>query len=268
MYKILATDLDETLLNDQKEVSKENIEAINKAIDNGFKITLASGRGFYMFQDLLKQLNLKNKNNYSISYNGALITNNLNNDIIYEAPITFDEANLLFKTSLKYKVYIHVYTVDNIYVYDNGGGKRYLDKKIKTADIKEQNIDFLKGQNIYKICLENGDLEYLKWICEDMKDVLKDFETAYSGNSFTEFNKKGVSKGNSLCILCNLLNIDVKDSIAIGDSTNDISMLKSAGLGVGVKNLNKDILPYIKYVTKDDNNGAPISEVINKFMFN
>ena len=86
-------------------------------------------------------------------------------------------------------------------------------------------------------------------------------------NQFLEFNNLGVNKGEALKWLCNYLNIDIKETIAIGDSYNDESMLKEAGLGACVKSANDDIKNISKYVCEKDFFEGSVKEVIEKFVF-
>ena len=83
-----------------------------------------------------------------------------------------------------------------------------------------------------------------------------------------EFNRKGVSKGKGLHKLADLLGVDIRDTIAIGDNYNDLSMIKQAGLGVGVANTVEAMKKECDYITKADCDHSAIAEVINRFIFN
>ena len=83
-----------------------------------------------------------------------------------------------------------------------------------------------------------------------------------------EFNSIGIDKGNGLRSLAEILGIDVKDTIAVGDNYNDISMLKTAGLSIAVSNAVDDAKKAAHYVTEADNNKGAVAELIEKFIIN
>ena len=118
MYKIIACDLDETLLSDDRTISKENIEAIQKAKELGVKFVPATGRGFNTVGGTLKDLGLYDlENEYVISYNGGAITENKGSKLLHFEGISFEKASELYKRGLDYDVCIHVYTKDMVYAY-------------------------------------------------------------------------------------------------------------------------------------------------------
>ena len=118
MYKIIACDLDETLLSDDRSISKENIEAIQKAKELGVKFVPATGRGYNTVDGTLKELGLYDlENEYVISYNGGAISENKGSKLLHFEGITFEKASELYKRGLNYDVCIHVYTKDMVYAY-------------------------------------------------------------------------------------------------------------------------------------------------------
>ena len=151
---------------------------------------------------------------------------------------SLEKRKEIYNLAVKYDVVIHVYTRDAVYAYNlTEDEKRYVQNRQEMIEVFDQNLDFLKGQEIVKILYTNTDFEYLQSIDRDLKDITYDMDVSYSSNRYIEFNHKGVNKGAGLKKLANLLHIDIQDTIAIGDNYNDLSMIKDAGLGVGVQNL-------------------------------
>ena len=98
MYKIIACDLDETLIRTDRTISKEDIEAIKKCKQLGIKFVLATGRGYASVQNTLKEVGLYDElNEYVISFNGGAITENKNNRLIHFEGISFEHASELYK---------------------------------------------------------------------------------------------------------------------------------------------------------------------------
>ena len=270
MYKIIACDLDETLLCDDRSISPQNIEAIQKAKELGVKFVLATGRGFHTVDVTLKTLGLDEKEDeYVISFNGGAITENKGNKLLYFQGISYELANELYQKGLNYDVCIHVYTKDKVYVYNFVDEEReFLTNRMEVIEIFEDSLEFLKDEDFVKVLYMNKDYQYLKQIEKDLEDKKEDIDISYSSNRYIEFNHKGVTKGDGLLSLAKLLNVDIKDTIAIGDNFNDLSMIKVAGLGVGVQNTASDMKKECDYITKATNNESAIAEVIEKFILN
>ena len=117
MYKLIACDLDETLIKPDRTIDSRDIEAIKKLKDLGVKFVLATGRGYNTVQGTLKELDLFDEaNQYVISYNGGAITENKDNRLLHFEGISFEKAEELYRRGLKYDVVIHVYTRDAVYL--------------------------------------------------------------------------------------------------------------------------------------------------------
>ena len=133
-----------------------------------------------------------------------------------------------------------------------------------------KNLDEINSK-IIRTIFSKKDFNYLLKIQNDIKNN-KLFEGKVSFiiccNKFLEFNAYGTSKGEALKWLSNYLNIDVKETIAIGDSYNDESMIKVAGLGCCVKSAKDDIKNISKYICQKDYFEGSVKEVIDKFILN
>ena len=103
-------------------------------------------------------------------------------------------------------------------------------------------------------------------IARDLSGITGDMDVSYSSNRYLEFNQKGVNKGSGLRKLAELLGVDMKDTIAIGDNYNDLTMIQAAGLGVGVGNTVEELKPLCDYVTAADYNHGAVAEVLRKFV--
>lgn len=268
MYKIIACDLDETLLRLDRKISDRDINAIKAATEKGTKFVPATGRGYNSVQGTLKELGLIEKaDEYVISYNGGVITENKDNKILYFEGISFAHAEQLYKIGLDYNVCIHVYTKDMVYAYRLWQEEiDYLAGRMDIKEIFDNNIDFLQGQEIVKVLYMNTDIPYLNKIENEISDITCSMDVSYSANRYIEFNHKGVNKGMGLISLAKFLGVDIKDTIAIGDNINDIPMIKAAGLGACVSNAVESIKKDCDYVCKTSCNESAVAEVIEKFV--
>ena len=186
----------------------------------------------------------------------------------YYQGITFEEAAELFERAQKYYVGMHVYTKDEVYVWrlDSFGEREFQDGRMDVIERDDDNLDFLKGQEIVKMLYINTDYAYLHKIEEELSDITGNMDVSYSSNRFLEFNRKGVNKGEGLRRLAEMLGVDLKDTIAIGDNYNDLPMIKVAGLGVGVANSTRGILPDCDVITEADCDHDAVAEVIEKYI--
>ncbi len=268
MYKIVACDLDETLLGNDRTISKRNIMAIKQASSLGIKFIPATGRGYNSVEDTLEELGLLGQENeYVISYNGGAVTENKGNRLLYFQGLPFDLAQKLYQRGLSYHVCIHVYTKDMVYIYRFWQEEMdYLAGRMQVTEIFTENLDFLAGQDIVKVLYVNTDYSYLQKIETELKDITQEIDVSYSSNRYIEFNHKGVNKGAGLRFIANRLEVRPEEIIAIGDNFNDLSMIQAAGLGVGVQNTVKDMKPLCDYITTATNNESAVAEVIETFI--
>jgi hypothetical protein len=267
-YKIIACDLDETLLDDKHRISEKNRIAIQKADELGVKFVPATGRGFNTVDGTLKELGLFDKEQeYVISFNGGAITENKDHKLLHFQGIPFETAKKLYQRGLTYDVCIHVYTKDTVYVYNYvQAEKDYVGARMPIQEIFDKTLDFLEGQEIVKMLYMNFDQNYLHQIEEDLKEITKEIDVSYSSNRYIEFNNQGINKGQGLLSLAKLLGAKPEETIAIGDNFNDLSMIVAAGLGVVVKNAVEGIRSSCDYITEATNNESAVAEVIEKFI--
>lgn len=272
-YKLIACDLDETLLNDDHLVGARNVAAITKAREKyGVKFVPATGRGFAQIQKELTELGLNDlAGEYVISFNGGALTENKDNRLLEFNGLPFNKMKELFEAGLNYDVCMHVYTPDTLYVFNlNPDEKARIDRQALEAVYPSENsVDFLSNQPISKILYQNTDVPYLMSLEPGLKAITDGHcAVSYSSNRYMEFNALGVDKGQGLIDLANKLGIDIKDTIAVGDNYNDMAMLKVAGLSVAANNAVEDVKAACDYTTTANNNEGVVAELIERFIFN
>ena len=270
-YKLICSDLDKTLLVDNK-IPDFNLEAIQRARDLGVKFVISTGRDIEIILHLLKQLNTENsENEYTICCSGAKIYENKNKKIIYINYLDNEMVKEAFEFGKKFsEIYIIFDTSDGVYIYNDEILKKERDDYGYNYKNMEKMED-IKGLKIIRVVYTCKNKDYLNKILKEIKEVkIFDNKVDYylTQNQFLEFNNLSVSKGEALKWLCSYLNIDIKETIAIGDSYNDESMLKEAGLGACVKSANDDIKKISKYVCEKDFFEGSVEEVIEKFVIN
>ncbi|MGI6109391.1 MAG: Cof-type HAD-IIB family hydrolase [Eubacteriaceae bacterium] len=270
MYKIIACDLDETLLSTDRHVSRRNVDAIRAAGARGVKFVPATGRGYKTVAGTLEELGLyQQPDEYVISFNGGAISENRDDRVLHFEALPFALAEKLYQCGLEYDVCIHVYTREDVYAWNLfPQEKAYLEGRNPIIEITDTDLQFLKGREIVKILYANTDTAYLRQIAEDLHEVTDGLDVSYSSGRYIEFNHGGVNKGAGLVRLADMLGVDPGDTIAIGDNFNDLSMIRDAGLGVGVANVADELRSECDYICSADHDHDAIAEVIEKFILN
>lgn len=273
-YKIIAVDMDGTLLNDNKHISDYNLAMINKAVEKGVKFVIASGRipgGLKFYEDTVA------KNQPMICCNGAIILDE-HKTTIYSNKLNKEELLKIIDVLREGKdTYYHFYSGDIIYSEQFGYAiekfykfNRSIDRKhrieIRIIGDAKEYIE-KKELEINKIVVVDDDLEYLAQL-RNRIDSIEGIETTKSGIENIEINSKGITKGTALKLLADHYGIPIEECIAIGNDENDVSMIRHAGLGIAVQNATDYVKDNADFVTERDNNNGAIGEVIEKFILN
>ena len=269
MYKIIFTDLDETLL-DQHHVPQVNLEAIKKAKELGVKIVPCTGRGYDMTIDVLKELEQYDlENEYIIGYNGGLIVECKNAKELYFNGLDFETTRTIFNYGIDKDVCILIFTAEQCFIFNPSESEvaRKTQQKSNFKIIDSKSMDFMKDMRIAKINYQNTNKAYLEELLKELKPLIEDkVSISFSSGRYMEFNKAGVNKGQGLKWLAEHLNIPIEQTIAIGDNYNDEAMLKVAGLSVAVQSADPYIQSLCDYVTQRDYPKGSVAEVIEEFI--
>ena len=136
MYKLIASDMDETLLNDQHKICQRNVDLIMKAKEKGVKFVPTTGRGFMSIQHDLKTLGLYDEiGEYVISFNGGALTENKDNQLLSFEGLSFEKTKEIFEYGLNCDVCQHIYTKDKVYVFNLS--------ESEAERIKNQKVDHM-----------------------------------------------------------------------------------------------------------------------------
>lgn len=288
MYKLIAIDLDGTLLNSYGEVSKEDREAIKYAINKGVEVVLASGRDPQTMKKISLDLGIKN---YLIAGNGAS-TFDINEDKnIYEQYINKEKALKIIKMCKDNSIFINVYTNKgiiaeslnyNVKVFNSENNYKAIERQTNIEIVKDI-FEYVKKMelNILKIiiCDENEiifgniiqKLKQIKGIevldVEHMsRKIIKiGTEEINIEYFYTEITNENTNKWNAIEFLINKLQIRKEEVICIGDNLNDKKMIENAGIGASMKNSALAAKNIGDFIT-DDNNSNGVRTVIYKYI--
>lgn len=265
MYKLIATDMDDTLLTSQKNISIENKKSIIHAQEKGVKFVLASGRPTFAMTDFAKELQLDKFGGYILSYNGASITDCKNNKNIFSLGLNKEDITFFFKKADEYDVSILTYN-DDVILYNKY--TKYVDLEVVCTNFKTKQISDLSMLDFNKTmkCMMVASPEKIKELYIKLKDLVGNkYYLAISNPHFLEIANLNINKGKALQYLCDLLGIDNSEIIACGDSYNDVDMLKIAGLSVAADNAADDIKKMCSYISVNHDKNI-LEDVIKKYI--
>lgn len=291
MYKLMAIDLDGTLLNSYGEVSEETKKALRKVKQQGVEVVLSSGRPISSTESLAVELGV---DNYLISGNGAAVYDIKNQKIIYDRFLTKEQVLNIAKLCEENSFFYNVYTEDEVIASSlNYNILFYHKENVKKIEEKRTHINVV--QNIAEYIEQSGKEKFLKiTVCDESQFIFNSImkrlktiegidvlEVAYmsrkkikSGTEdiniqyyYTEITNENVNKWTAIEFLLDKLNIKKDEVIAIGDNVNDKEMIEEAGLGVVMGNSNPKMKEIADCIVSD-NNSEGVLEAINKFVLN
>ena len=262
VYKLVAIDCDGTLLNDQKELTERTINSIKNASQK-VKIVISTARSFYRVEEYLRKMNLLKNDQYTICLNGGCIVNNGNQKEIESHTFIKDDIEELIQLSRKLGTQISLYAYNRLIV-EKIPERFKNNKKINFEIVKTEQLEIDK-YNIYKIVFVDKPEKIIKMRKELDKKVLEKYEVTSSIPEYIEFVPKGITKQKSLENLCNILGIEKREVIAIGDAENDIEMIQFAGLGIAMENAGNIVKEIADDIT-DSNNEDGVAKAIEKYI--
>lgn len=266
-YKILFTDIDGTLLNDQKTVSDKVLHSLTGYLDAGGRLVLSSGRPLPAILEVVRQLHIAPKNLYIIAYNGALVYDLSSRTALLQNRLPLTVVRNVLDFAHTHKIHCHTYTDDTIVSeHDTPELHKYLEHIHMPYTIRKDAVSYLSsldGYMPFKLLAVTID-DRQKLI--DFSSLLKDrfsgeIHSFFSARTYLECCPKEASKGNAVRFLCRHLDTDVKQTAAVGDAANDISMLQAAGVSFAMRNATDDVKNAATYITTNTNNEDGILEL-------
>lgn len=250
-YKLLVLDVDGTLLNDEREISKRTLAALLKVQQMGVRIVLASGRPTYGLMPLAKTLELGNYGGFILSYNGCQIIRAQNGEILFERRINPEMLPYLEKKARKNGFAIFTYHDDTL-ITDSPDNEYIKNEallnnlKIIKEDEFSTAIDFAPC----KCMLVSDKEEALIGLEQHWEKRLAGTLDAFRSEPyFLEVVPCGVDKANTLGALLEHLGVKREEVIAIGDGVCDVTMLQLAGMGVAMGHSQDSVKVCADYVT-------------------
>ncbi|WP_166241795.1 Cof-type HAD-IIB family hydrolase [Paenibacillus turpanensis] len=262
MYKLILIDIDDTLLNDDRQISAGTREALKQAMDKGVVVTLATGRMYASAKQIAGSLQL---NVPLITYQGSLVKTLLDENVLYERSVPAESAVKLYEYCKEHGLHLQLYHDDILYVQeDNDKAKAYADLS-KIPYTVHPDFEQLVRQSMTKM-LVIDEPEVLDRHAIVLKELIGgDVHITKSKPNFLEFVHKEGTKGDALRFLASHCGCQIEETIAFGDSWNDMEMITTAGLGVAMGNAVPALKAAADYVTLSNNDDG-VKHVIDAFI--
>jgi len=260
-YKIIAADMDGTLLNSAGKITENTKQTIKRAIDAGVIYVTATGRsmrGVEFVNDLF------DKDLPFILFNGACVMMGKTRKVFFNVFMDFDLAAEVFSLGSQRGYAVVIWTEKGLYTTTEGPDikRYYLQYGIEMRIIK--NLEDLRGENIFKLFWIGPPEEHIINQAQMNDHFAERLNCHTSQPNFLEFVSPDASKGSALEAIGKLMGVDRSEIIAVGDGYNDISMLKYAGLGVAMGNAPDDIKALCGHVTST-NDEEGVAAVLEEF---
>lgn len=266
--KLVAIDVDGTLVNQKKELMPAVRDAVIEATQQGTKVVICTGRPLPGVVDILKKLQLDNQDDqYLICFGGAAVATTSGHEI-YQQGITYDDYIDLEAIAFKMGLHFQVLNFDKIYTPNRDLGYYTIFRAMTVAmPVAYRTISEMKDIPIIKGMFIDAP-EVLDKAIKDRRyfsQVEDRMELTKTAPYYYEAYAKGVSKGSGLKKLCEKLGIKAENVMAIGDEANDLSMIKYAGTGVAMGNAIPEVKATADEIT-DDNEHDGVAKILQKLV--
>ena len=264
-YKLLALDLDDTLLDSRYQLPERSRQAVNLAREAGVRVTLATGRMFRSSVPYARELGVED---YLITYQGALVRHAVTGKTLFHRPVPLKEALEVIALVKPYGYPINIYLDDNLYVAEHTReSEQYrIMSKIPVEAVGDLTAYLERRREDPTKVLVVSEEQNLDQLAQVVQPLLGSrLHITKSKPHFLEFSHPLANKGDALASIAEHYGIRREEIIAMGDSYNDVEMIGYAGLGVVVGNARPEIRKLADYVCCS-NEECGVAEVVEKFI--
>lgn len=264
--KLIAIDIDGTLLTPERVISDRVRETIAKAKEQGIKVVLCTGRPLPGAVEYLNALELKNEGDYAITYNGALVQDTYTQEVLAHHTLDINDFYAIEEMSRKIGVHYHATTENAMYT----SNKDISDYTVREAMLTHMPLKYRKVTemeqdiSISKMMMIDDPAILDEGVAQLPQDFLDTYTVLRSEPFYLEVLNPSASKGKALKSLAQLLGLADDEVMAIGDNENDLDMIIYAGMGVAMGNAVPKVKEHATYVT-DTNANDGVASVIEKF---
>lgn len=264
--KIFFTDLDGTLLNDEKEITPKTREVLARITQMGHYLVFISGRPLMSIIEVRKTLPVSDKNLYLVASNGGVIYDAEKSEILRENRLTLEQTDYIMKYCEEAGVHSHTYTEDAIVSKRQSEELTFYQKTIHMPSLITDDIIGKLDKPPLKCVALSMEKKNLDAIKEGLGDwAAGQVQLMFSHDKLLEMIPITSGKGTAVKWLSEYLGVELCNTLAAGDMDNDISMLEAAGVGVAMVNGAPHVKKIADKITEMDNNNDGLVPVLEEF---
>lgn len=264
--KLVAVDIDGTLLTSKREITPEVFQAVQEAKAAGVKVVITTGRPIAGVTQLLDDLNLRDQGDYVITFNGGLVQDTATGAELVKETISYEDYLDIELLARKLGVHMHAITKDGIYTANRNIGKYTIhEAQLVSMPVFYRTPEEMADKEIVKIMFIDEPEVLDAAIAKIPADYKERFGLVKSTPFYLEIVNKAVSKGNAIIHLAEKLGIDMSQTMAIGDEENDRAMLEVVAVPVVMENGNPNLKSIAKHITKS-NEDSGVAYAIRKWV--
>lgn len=277
MIKLIASDLDGTIIDNQHSIPEDNLKAIDNLQKSNIPFVICTGKTYAISKDICKNLHA----NFGIFGNGSQIINLTTGEEIAKKTLTFDEIRSCFSIIKKHHLHVHAYTENSIITtklsYMDLRNSILFPGKIK-FEIVDSVLDYIQKKKPIVLKLVISSSFNISKVKEDLEKVTNLTITHISKTGiykdkiinkeyeYLDVSPLNVTKGNALQLLKDYLQLEKEDILSIGDNLNDIDMFQASGISIAVNNAYEEVKKVANYTTYNSAENAGFAEGIYKFI--
>lgn len=265
--KLIAIDLDGTLLNSDHVISDNVRKSIEYAQNKGVQIVLASGRPYSGMEAILKELNIQNEQNAVITNNGAMIRDIASGDVRYKNVLSYEDYVKVEALSRELDVNMHVVSDDCLYTARRNIGRyTVFESYISKIDICYRPAEEMTEEICYSKCMFSDDPALINRI-EGLipESFYQEYEVFKSAPFFLEFLRKNSTKGYALKQIADAMNLHRSQIMCMGDHENDFSMFNVADTKIAMGNGIDLLKQHATFITSTNNEDG-VARAIERFI--
>lgn len=266
MYKLIAIDMDGTLLKKDKTVSERTKNTIKAAKEKGVQVVIATGRPIDGVTRYLEELDMYDENDYVLTYNGGLVLKTKSREVISKIALTGADLHYLHSLSKELGVNIHAFSEVHGLITPKNSKYTEVEANINGINININDYSEIEDEHSIIKVMMIDEPEILQNAIDNLpQEVYDKYTVVRSTPYFLEFLNKAVNKGTGVELLAQHLGIKQEEVMTFGDAGNDLDMIIYAGMGVAMANAFDEVKEAANYIT-DSNENDGVAKAIEKFV--
>lgn len=269
MIKLIAIDLDGTLLDGQKKISSRNKKALQKARAQGIKVVICTGRPLAGIRPYLEELDMQGTGDYSITFNGGLVQKNDTGEVVEKAAMKPEDVLDLIGLAEKLDLPLDVLSDEVVLSFPTSPQHLSIYPQLNPLlTFQAASVEELSAERLYNKVVVGYHQDYLDEQIAKIPEVYKDrYEVIKSRGNLLEFMPKGITKAFGIAALAKDLAFSPEEVMGIGDEENDLPMIEYAGYGVAMQNAVIQVKQKANIITASNDEDG-VAQVVEKYALN